>query len=282
MENIYRIILVFVSFLPGLFLEIEYKEFYYVLPFFYITIYFLLKSIVNKYFFIILDALYIIAITYLTGNPYISLFITLFLPFYIVNWKTLLFAYISFLLPLIFSYYLTGYYDFTLIFIFIGFYISSYLYYIHIQNEGRRTLDYKARLLDITAKYDEILKEKELIDISKFENINLKDIKKLIVSLHNILNTKGISIFDIENNKCIHIGNSSCDKELLKYANDKIYYFRKDNEYILVLPIYDEELNKLIYFFYDDESLIENINIFYYLKTVLENDLLKRRLKPIS
>ncbi|RMA92467.1 hypothetical protein [Hydrogenothermus marinus] len=282
MENIYRIILVFVSFLPGLFLEIEYKEFYYVLPSFYITIYFLLKSIVNKYFFIILDALYIIAITYLTGNPYISLFITLFLPFYIVNWKTLLFAYISFLLPLIFSYYLTGYYDFTLIFIFIGFYISSYLYYIHIQNEGRRTLDYKARLLDITAKYDEILKEKELIDISKFENINLKDIKKLIVSLHNILNTKGISIFDIENNKCIHIGNSSCDKELLKYANDKIYYFRKDNEYILVLPIYDEELNKLIYFFYDDESLIENINIFYYLKTVLENDLLKRRLKPIS
>lgn len=282
MENIYRIILVFVSFLPGLFLEIEYKEFYYVLPFFYITIYFLLKSIVNKYFFIILDALYIIAITYLTGNPYISLFITLFLPFYIVNWKTLLFAYVSFLLPLIFSYYLTGYYDFTLIFIFIGFYISSYLYYIHIQNEGRRTLDYKARLLDITAKYDEILKEKELIDISKFENINLKDIKKLIVSLHNILNTKGISIFDIENNKCIHIGNSSCDKELLKYANDKIYYFRKDNEYILVLPIYDEELNKLIYFFYDDESLIENINIFYYLKTVLENDLLKRRLKPIS
>ncbi len=282
MEIILRTIFIFSLLIISFFQELELKPLAILFSIFYISFYLLINKFVNKLTILPLDLLTLIYFIYLTGNPYLSIIFFILSPAYI-NKKYEIYSFISaHLIILISSIYLSGYIDYTLIVITAGLYISllGIAYNIKIKEEKIRKLE--NNLISLTSKFVKQFNEAKKYDLSKFNNISLENQKKSLFELFSKLNVSGISLFDIENNKCVSVGEASCRKDFLKFIEPQIYSFKYNDHWIVVVPVYKKDkISKVFFFFYKEEKLIDNLNIFYYLKVKLENELLSS-LKPIS
>jgi hypothetical protein len=275
MESIIRIGFIIGLTLSSVFEQVELKSVTFILSILYLFLYFFVKDYINKLFFLFLDVGVLIYFIYLTGNPYISLFYLTLLPVYFQN-KINFFSYILLIIFLvIFSYYLTNYIDFTLISIITVSYISFFAILKKIKEYNDEINHLKNNLISLTTKFIDNYNKAKSYDLSEFSKISLKDDKKAIFELFSKLNTTGISLFDIENNKCVSIAKGSCDKKLLNYIENKIYSFKYEGDYVIIVPLYkNDEISKVMFFFYSSERLFDNFNIFYYLKVKFENELL--------
>jgi len=275
METTVRIVVAFIFILIGIFQEIEFKEIYFIIPVFYIFIHFLLKSYIPNIFFIFFDAILTFFVVYFSGNPVNSLIILILFPLYLTNLKHLIVFSVFSSISVIFSFYIIGYIDISLLLLFLGFIFSFFINYRYITTLNKNINEYKLKAINISAKYNKFLKEKNQLYIKKLNRLNIHNPKKLLFDLYSQLNVDGVSLFDIDNSKCIHIGKGSCDKNLLKYVNENIYDFEFGDKIVVVIPVYKKELSKILFLFYKDKVLMEDLSNFEYIKIKLENQLLR-------
>lgn len=282
METVLRIAFISCLLISSFFQEIELKPLIYLFPLFYIFVYFFTKRYVSKFFMLFMDTITVMYFLYLAGNPFLSLMFFILMPIYLSK-KHYFFSFlISGIIPVIFSFFLNGYIEYTLIVIILGFYLSSISILNLMKNYEKKINKLENNLISITSDFIKQFNKTKEYSLSNFSDISLKDEKKTMFKLFSNLNVSGISLFDIEKSKCLSVGEANCDKQFLKLIEPQIYSFKYENNWIVVLPVYKQyEISKVFFFFYKEENLIDNMNIFHYLKVKLENELLTN-FKPVS
>ncbi len=275
MESIIRLNFVILISLSSFFQETDLKPLFLLFPAFYYLIFILLKNVFPKPSFLVFEALVIIYFIYITGNISYLFFIFILAPLYIENKRYFLFYTLTLIIPVIFAIYIEQYIDYFFIITALSIYSAFLAIHIKLQNYRREIDILKSELVKLTSKVSFYFEKAKPCDLSKFDDINMKDEKKLLFKLFSLLKVTGIAFFDIQNQKCLTIGDGICNKDLLKYIDEKIYSFRFNDKFVVVMPVYkNDELSKVFFFFYDDNALIDNFNIFYYLKSKFENEIL--------
>ncbi len=225
----------------------------------YLFLYFIIfdyeEKIWLKYIFLIIDMLFITLMIYLTGFPYLSVFIIPIISDFINDKKEIIFFSLASLIPIGMSLYMSNFTDFLFIPLILGG-ISGALKLKVLLNKKEKEIkrlkedaeEIYIQNIKLQDKLEENKKILETIRLLKSLQKGEISLKQFIYILKEIIEADDIVFFDYINAKCISTDRNKCDKSVLKYINENPQVFTKgvinekfDSEYVVSVVLEKEE-----------------------------------------
>ena len=208
-----------------------------------------------KYIFLIIDMLFITTMIYLTGFPYLSVFIIPIISDFIDNKKEIIFFLLTSLIPVGMSLYISNFTDFLFIPLILGGLAGTLKLKAVLNKKDREIKKLKEdaeeiyiQNIKLQDKLEETKKVLEILRLLKKLQNNDISLKQFIYILKDILEADDIVFFDYINAKCISTDRNKCDKSVLKYIKENPQIFTKDivnekfdSEYVVSLILEKDE-----------------------------------------
>ncbi|WP_456401743.1 hypothetical protein [Persephonella sp.] len=237
--------------------NIEYKHALSILSLIYLFLHILInypeEKEISKYISIFIDVSFLTFMIYMTGLPYLAVFILPVFSDFLYSKKDIGIYTILAVIPVGTSLYISNFSDFLFIPLILGGMAGMLkLRQVFIKKEKyfREQKDEMENLYLKNIAYEEKIDQLNRL-FSTLESLQkLKDGKLTfqgwLYELNEILSTNGIVFFDFTERKCISAGEIDCNKEILKYITDTIQEFE------------DSSVNELLNSDYTVSILIEN------------------------
>jgi len=272
-------------------LNIEYSQFLILLSLAYFVGFLILvpseeKKII-KYLLLILDIAYITAIIYLTGLPYVAVFILPLLTDFMDDTKDIVIFSVLSAIPVGLSLYLTNFTDLLFIPLILGGAVGFFKLKALLMAKEKYFNNLKLDFEDIYIKnlklQDSLEKKKEFFNflklLKRFRNKEIK-FRDFLVNLKEYFKADNIMFFHHLSGKCIKIKNSDCNPKVFEYITENPQLFSNsvvnellNSDYVLTLVIEykGKPIGTLIFLFKNRpnindkyiEALLDNFRLFY-------------------
>ena len=185
-----------------------------------------------KYIFLLIDITFLSSVIFLSGLPYLSVFIIpLFSDFMRTKKDLIIFTILS-TVPIGLSIYMSNFKDLLFIPLILGGVVGFFKLEANYNKKEKRFKKLKKDMEEVyiqNIKFQDILEEqKKLISVLKLlkmlKNKELR-FKEFLFRLKENLNADGIVYFDYINSRCISTDNSKCEKAVLKYITKDLQIF---------------------------------------------------------
>jgi hypothetical protein len=241
-------------------LNIEYSQFLILLSLAYFIGFMILapaeEKKVIKYLLLVIDIAYISAIIYLTGLPYISVFILPLITDFIEDTKDLIVFGILSAIPIGLSLYLTNFNDLLFIPLILGGLVGFFKLKAVMMDREKYFLNLKLDFEDIYIKnlklQDSLERKKQFFNflnlLKKFRDKKIK-FKDLLVNLKEYFKADNILFYHHPSGKCVKIKEINCDPRIFNYIteNPQLFHDSRVNEMLgsdYVLTVVIEYKNK--------------------------------------
>lgn len=214
--------------------DIEYSTALTILAGVYIFAYFLIpKNQSSKRFFFIFDIFFISTAIYLTGYTYLSLLIIPIFTEFVKDSREIIYFSILSLIPVFVSLYVSNFTEFSFIpIIFAGTagIFGLYKSFSDRENYFRELKNEMENLYIKNISYQEMINQQNKIlkVYSSLKEMREKNfpLKIWIYDINEVLEADGLMFFDLKNNKCYSTEKINCDKEILKYIDKPVLFFK--------------------------------------------------------